>query len=76
MDNFFTNFRAQAINEKIVKGDTVKVIGRDEYKGWVGIVITIEEMSGDPIYVVELQANSKKIERYGESLRKEFEIKN
>lgn len=74
MDNFLTTFRKQAINEKIVKGDSVKIIGKDDYKGWTGVVINVEERSGDSVYTVELQANSKRIERFSASLRKEFDV--
>jgi len=67
-----STFRQQAINEKIAKGDTVIITGRDEYKGWVGTVVGIEEVSGESVYIVELQADSKRIERFASNLRKEF----
>lgn len=54
-DSFFASFQSQAINETIVKGDTVRVIGKDEYKGHIGIVVSVEEISGEPQYIVELQ---------------------
>lgn len=72
METFYASFRRQAIDEKLTKGDSVRIIGKDEYKGWLGIVIAVEELSGDCIFTVELQANSKRIERFGASLRKEF----
>jgi hypothetical protein len=74
MDSFLSTFRQQAINEKIAKGDTVIVTGRDEYKGWVGIVVATEEVSGESVYTVELQADSKRIERFASNLRKEFSL--
>ena len=74
MDTFYTNFRKQAIDEKIAKGDSVTIIGKDEYEGWSGVVIGVEELSGDRIFTIELQANSKRIERFGSALRKEFDV--
>ncbi len=75
MESFYASFRKQAIDEKIAKGDSVRIIGKDDFKGWLGIVTTVEKVSGDHIYTVELQANSKRIERFGASLRKEFVAK-
>ena len=74
MDTFCATFRKHAIDEKLAKGDSVRIIGKDEYKGWLGSVIGVEEISGDCIFTIELQANSRRIERFGASLRKEFDV--
>jgi hypothetical protein len=72
MDSFLSTFRQQTINETITKGDTVLITGRDEFKGWIGIVVLTEEKSGETVYTIELEANSKKIKRFASNLRKEF----
>ena len=61
----------QTIDQTISQGDSVCVIGKDEYKGWVGTVTKVKEISGDKIFTIELQANHKRVERFRESLRKE-----
>lgn len=72
MADFFTNFRKQALEQNLTKGDSVRVIGKDKYKGWLGTVTHVKELSGECFYTVELQANSERIERFKESLRKEY----
>ena len=72
MSNFFTGFRAEALVDKLSKGDQIKVIGKDEYKGWLGTVIRVKKISGENIYTVELEANHMRIERFKDSLRKQF----
>ena len=72
MSDFFTNFKKQALTDTFAKGDTVRVIGKDPHKGWIGTVTRVKEISGEHLYTVELQANNKRIERYKESLRKEY----
>lgn len=41
--NFFTNLCSQAINNGLSKGDLVRVIGKDEYKGRLGLVILVND---------------------------------
>lgn len=73
MDNvFYSQFRKHLVDDKISKGDKVQIIGKDEYKGLFGTVTNVEEISGSHIYTIELSANSKRIERFEQSLRKEF----
>lgn len=72
MSDFFSNFRQQALSEKLEIGDTVRVIGRDQFKGCIGTITRVKELSGECVYTVELQANSQRLERFKESLRKEY----
>lgn len=72
MADFFSNFRAQALKDELSKGDTVRIVGKDPYKGWIGTVTRVKEQSGEHIYTVELQANSERVDRFKESLRKEY----
>ena len=72
MSDFFSNFRNQALSDTHTIGDTVRIIGKDLYKGWIGTVTRVKELSGESVYTVELQANSQRVERYKESLRKEY----
>ena len=72
MTDFFTNFNQQALKDELSKGDTVRIIGKDQYKGWIGTVARIKNISGEHIYTIELQANSVRVERFKESLRKEY----
>jgi hypothetical protein len=72
-DSFFSSFNSETIiNEKIAKGDTVRVVGKDQFKGQIGCVISVDEISGEAIYTVELEADTTRIERFAASLRKEF----
>ena len=70
MTDFLTKFRQQAINETLSQGDTVIVVGTDEFKGFRGTVTGSKSVGGENIYSVELQANSKRIDRAKASLIK------
>ena len=72
MTDFFSNFRQQALADTLSKGDNVRIIGKDSYKGWIGTVTRVKELSGENVYTIELQANNKRVERFKESLRKEY----
>ncbi len=70
MTEFLTRFRQQALNDTLSLGDTVMVIGTDEFKGFRGTVTGSKSVGGENIYAVELQANSKRIDRAKSSLIK------
>lgn len=70
--SFFANFKQQALKDELCKGDTVRIIGKDSFKGWIGTVVAIKEISREHVYTVELQANNARVDRYKESLRKEY----
>lgn len=48
--------------DNITIGDKIVVCGRDEYKGWNGTVVQLIKGLQE-IYVIELEATQKKIER-------------
>jgi len=72
MSDFFSNFRQQALVDKLSVGDSVKIVGKDKYKGWLGTITRMKELSGEWVYTVELQANNQRVERYRDSLRKDY----
>lgn len=55
----------QDLSFNIEKHDYVQVIGKDEYKGYVGIVTGIYTNPTllEPLYIIELQANGKIVQR-------------
>ena len=61
------------LQETISKGDTVRIIGRDDYKGYLGTIIKTKELSGEKLYTIELEATSQRIERFQQSLRKQYQ---
>ena len=58
-------FRQDELSYQIEKYDHVKIVGKDEYKGYIGHVTgiyknpTLEE----PLYIIELQATGSIIQR-------------
>lgn len=72
MNSFLTHFQKQAITNEISVGDHVIVSGKDEYKGWKGIVVQFKRISGEDIFTVELKANNLRIERLKQQLKKDF----
>ena len=70
--NFMTNFHQQVIKDNIKVGDTVTIIGKDDCKGLLGTVTSLKQSGSESLYIIELHANSKRIERAPPQLRKEY----
>ena len=72
--SFFSDMQSQPISleNTINTGDTVQIIGKDQYKGWIGTVAHIKDISGEKVFIIELQATSERIERFKDSLRKQY----
>jgi preprotein translocase subunit YajC len=70
MDNLFSAESFDAIN----KGDHVIIIGRDELKGLIGIIVGINSHASLPecIFSVELEANGHIIQRKKKNLKRYF----
>lgn len=74
------------VNQNVDVGDIVTVIGKDEFKGLIGTVTRFlktqlvffnakqsqKHTTGDKVYIIELHANNKKIERGQPQLKKVF----
>lgn len=74
MTSFLTNFHKQVLTENVKVGDTVTVIGKDEFKGLRGTVTNQKLTTGEKIFIVELHANNRKIERAQLQIRKEYAL--
>lgn len=55
------------------KGDFVRIIGKDVYKGYVGIVKNKQSRGDEKWYSIELQANGITIKRQEENLEKHYQ---
>lgn len=60
--------------DNISLNDDVIIVGPDDCKGLIGIVVAIKnsEISANSVFTVELQANGKKIQRPVEHLKRYF----
>jgi hypothetical protein len=70
MDNLFTVDSFDAIN----KGDHVMIVGKDELKGLIGIIVAINSHTSLPecIFSVELEANGNIVQRKRGNLKRYF----
>lgn len=59
---------------QIEKNDYVKIIGKDQFKGYIGIVTGLYKNPtlDEPLYLVELQATGKIIQRPKIKLKRYF----
>jgi len=60
--------------DAINKGDHVRIVGRDDLKGLIGIVIAINTQVTltDHIYSVELEATGEVVQRFKTNLKRYF----
>jgi hypothetical protein len=70
MDNLFSAESFDAIN----KGDHIMIVGKDELKGLIGIIVAINSHASLPecIFSVELEANGRIIQRKKGNLKRYF----
>jgi hypothetical protein len=68
----FSEGISKQLNQNIDKGDTVQIVGKDEFKGYYGTVTKVKQISGECIFTVELEANGSCVERFQDSLKKEY----
>ena len=63
-----------SVFDNITLNDDVIIVGADQQKGLIGIVVGIKnsELMKEPIYTVELQATGKKIQRPIHNLKRYF----
>lgn len=59
---------------QIEKNDYIKIIGKDQFKGYIGIVTGMYKNPtlDEPLYLVELQATGKIIQRPKIKLKRYF----
>jgi hypothetical protein len=59
------------LSHKIEQYDHVKIIGKDEYKGYIGCVTGIynNPTLSEPLYIIELQATGTIIQRPKDRLK-------
>lgn len=57
--------------------DQVVIVGKDEYKGLIGLVVAIKnsEIAKEPSYIIELQATGDQIQRQAANLKRYFNDK-
>lgn len=53
------------------KGDCVRIIGKDEYKGYIGVVKNVQKKNDILFYSIELQADGRIIKRLETNIKKE-----
>jgi len=68
-------FSSSAFDNDISLNDRIVIVGKDELKGLIGIVVKIKHTQGmpEPIYTVELEANGKKVRRRLSNLKRHFD---
>jgi hypothetical protein len=69
-------FQEKDISFDIQKHDYVQIVGKDEYKGYFGVVTGIYNNPNllEPLYLIELQANGKVIQRPKWKLKSQVEM--
>lgn len=57
--------------------DQVVIVGKDEHKGLIGLVVAIKnsEIAKEPSYIIELQATGDQIQRQAGNLKRYFKDK-
>lgn len=70
MDNLFGDESFNLID----KGDYVRIIGKDQLKGLVGIVKNVNTSNNnpEPIYSIELEATGKTVQRKKSNIKRYF----
>jgi hypothetical protein len=71
-------FQQTDISHNIEQYDHVQIIGKDEYKGYIGCVTGIynNPTLSEPLYIVELQATGNIIQRPKNRLKPLYTFKN
>jgi hypothetical protein len=65
------------LSHTIEQYDNVKIIGKDEYKGYIGSVTGIynNPTLSEPLYIIELQATGSIIQRPAGKLKPMYHLK-
>ena len=71
-------FQKNDISHTIEQYDQVQVIGKDEYKGYIGCVTGVynNPTLSEPLYIVEIQATGTIIQRPKNKLKPLYVLKN